>query len=113
MKKARGPAFIIKQGSAQVVAYKLSRNRFCLCYRKHAGAARSRETRTGEKVARARALEIAIALANGRAEVIELTSADRDSYLAAKKLLPTGVPLHEAIEQWTSQREIMRASRAI
>jgi hypothetical protein len=61
-------AFIIRQGSAQVVVYKSAkRNQFCLCYRKHAGAARSRETRTGEKAARARSLEIAIALANGRA----------------------------------------------
>src|SRR6266496_1714263 len=54
------PAFIIRQGSAQVVVYKSAKgNRFCLCYRKHVGAARSRETRTGEKAARARALEVA------------------------------------------------------
>jgi hypothetical protein len=52
----------------------------------------------------ARALEIALALANGRAEVIELTAADRDSYLRAKSLLPAGVLLHEAIEQWISHR---------
>src|SRR4030095_3891578 len=84
---------------------------FCLCYRKHAGAARSRETRTGEKAARARALEIAIALANGRAEVLELTAADRDSYLAAKALLPAGVLVHEAIEQWVSYRETQQAFR--
>src|SRR5437667_3653583 len=108
------PAFVIRQGSAQVVVYKFAkRNQFCLCYRKHAGAARSRETRTGERAARARALEIAIALANGRAEVIELTAADRDSYLAAKALLPVGIPLHEAVEQWISHRETMRAFRPI
>ena len=88
MKRGR-PAFIIRQGSAQVVVYKSAkRNQFWLCYRKYAGAARSRETRTSEKAARARALEIAIALANGRAEVIELTAADRDGYLYAKSLLP-------------------------
>jgi integrase len=110
----RAPAFIVRQGSAQVVVYKSStRNSFCLCYRKHAGAARSRETRTGEKAARARALDIAIALANGRAEVLELTAADRDSYLHAKSLLPDGVLLHEAIEQWLSLRETSRAHRPI
>ncbi len=102
------PAFIIRQGSAQVIVYKFAkRNQFCLCYRKHAGAARSRETRTGEKAARARALEIAIALANGRAEVIELTAADRDGYLYAKSLLPAGVPLHVAIEEWVAARGLL------
>ena len=113
----RGPAFIVRQGSAQVVVYKSMRKtgsmQFCLSYRKHAGAARSRETRTGEKAARARALEIAIALANGRAEVLELTAADRDSYLAAKSLLPAGVLLHEAIEQWISHRETMGAHGSV
>jgi hypothetical protein len=46
------PAFIVKQGSAQVVAYKSIREtgsvQFCLCYRKHAGAARSREARKSD-----------------------------------------------------------------
>jgi hypothetical protein len=56
------PAFIIRQGSAQVVGYMNKRNQYCLCYYKHAGAKRSRETRTGEKAARARALDIAVAL---------------------------------------------------
>jgi len=116
MKRGK-PAFIVKQGSTQVVAYKSIRKtgsvQFCLCYRKHAGASRSRETQTGERAARARALEIAIALANGRAEVLELTAADRDSYLAAKSLLPAGVLLHEAIEQWVSHRETMGAHRTV
>lgn len=113
----RGPAFIVRQGSAQVVVYKSMRKtgsiQFCLSYRKHAGAARSRETRSSEKAARSRALEIAVALANGRAEVLELTAADRDSYLAAKTLLPPGVLLHEAIDQWIAHREIMGARRAV
>jgi len=92
-------AFSVREGSAIVVAYKSkNRNQFCLCYRKHAGAARSREIKTGEKAARARAREIAIAIANGRAQTLELTHADRDSYLHARSLLPAGVPLHEAVE---------------
>ena len=95
------PAFIIRQGSAQVVVY------FCLCYRKHAGAARSRETRTGEQAARERGREIAIALANGRAQVLELGAADRDGYLYAKSLLPASVPLHVAIEEWVAARDLL------
>ena len=102
------PAFIIRQGSAQVVVYKSAkRNQFCLCYRKHAGAARSRETRTGEQAARERAREIAIALANGRAQVLELGAADRDGYLYAKSLLPASVPLHVAIEEWVAARDLL------
>jgi hypothetical protein len=102
------PAFMIREGSAQVVVYKSAkRNQFCLCYRKHAGAVRSRETRTGEKAARARALEIAIALANGRAQVLELGAADRDGYLYAKSLLPASVPLHVAIEEWVAARGLL------
>ncbi len=82
-------------------------NRFCLCCRKHVGAARSRETRTGEKAARARALEIATALANGRTQVLELGAADRDGYLYAKSLLPAGVPLHVAIEESVAARSLL------
>ena len=102
------PAFIIREGSAQVVVYKSAkRNQFCLCYRKYAGAVRSRETRSGEKAARARALEIAIALANGRTQVLELGAADRDGYLYAKSLLPATVPLHVAIEEWVAARGLL------
>jgi hypothetical protein len=81
-----------------VPVYRFRDNRYCLIYRPHAGAKRIRETKAGEHAARDRAREIATALANGRAEVLELTHADRDSYLHAKSLLPNGVPLHEAVE---------------
>ncbi len=105
------PAFIIRQGSSIVRVYKFKDGRFCLYYRKHAGAPPKRETVTGEKNARGRALDVALALANGRADVLELTSADRDSYLHAKSLLPPGVPLHVVVEEWlTLRREKERAS---
>lgn len=101
----RGPAFIVRIGSVSVMAYKFARgNQFCLCYRKHAAAKRSREVKIGEKAARSRAREIAIGLANGRAEVLELTLADRDSYLHAKSLLPPGMTLHDAIEGFVNSR---------
>ncbi len=103
----RRPAFVVRQGSVNVVAYKSGngRNQFTLCFRKHAGAGRSREVRTGEKAARTRALEIATALANGRAEIIELSNADRESYLRAKALLPDGIALHDAVEQFARAKD--------
>jgi integrase len=110
----RKPAFIIREGSVIVRAYRYkASNRYCLYYRKRAGAAASRETKTGETAARVRAREIAIALANGRAEILELTNADRDSYLHAKSLLPDGFPLHEAIEGFLQLRSKLTASAPI
>jgi integrase len=107
MKRGK-PAFIIREGSVIVRAYHYKASaRYCLYYRKRSGAAASRETKTGETAARIRAREIAIALANGCAEVLELTNADRDSYLHAKSILPVGVPLHSAIEEWKSARNIL------
>jgi integrase len=106
MSAGRKPAFTIREGSASVAAYKYRDGRFCLYYRKHAGAKPSRETKTGERAARDRAREIAIALANGRAEVLELTHADRESYLHAKSLLPDGLPLHEAIESFLKVKSV-------
>jgi integrase len=107
--KKRRPTFVIRQGSARVVAYVGKRRQFCLCYYKHAGAPRSRETLTGESRARARAEEIAIALANGRADLLELSGPDRDSYLHAKSLLPPGVSLPTAIEEWNALRDEKRS----
>lgn len=108
--RPRKPAFIVREGSASVMAYKLRRDQYCLCYRKHAGATRSREVRTGEKRARARAHEIATALANGRAEILELTNADRDSYLHARSIMgeiSLNIPLHAALEEWANARKIL------
>jgi hypothetical protein len=106
-KKRRGPAFIVKEGSAIVTAYKYDGERFGLHYYRFSGDKRQVETRTGERRARARAEEIAIALANGRAQTLELTNADKDGYVYAKTLLPPEVPLHVAIEEWCAARSIL------
>jgi integrase len=56
--------------------------------------------------ARSHALEIATQIARGRINVLSLTSADRDSYVAALNLLqPLGVPLHAAVEEYVAARE--------
>src|SRR5215468_6110551 len=51
------------------------------------------------------ASDTAIALEKGRAQVLSLSAADWQSYLAAKNLLrPFDIPLHEAIEEYVATR---------
>src|SRR5512132_4110307 len=50
--------------------------------------------------ARSHAQEVATQIARGRVNVLSLTSADRDSYVAAMNLLrPHGLPLHAVVEE--------------
>lgn len=106
----RKRAFTIREGSSAVAGYRYAGGRFCLAYRKFARGPLIRETKTGEKAARERAREIAISLANGVAQVIDLTGADRDSYLQAKTALQTfGIPLHAAIEEYVAAKKILRS----
>src|ERR1041384_3281810 len=52
------------------------------------------------------ASDTAIALEKGRAQVLSLSAADWQSYLAATNLLrPFGIPLHEAIEEYVAMRK--------
>src|SRR6266403_3673096 len=101
------PAFIVKQGSSLVKAYRCKDNRFFICWYRFAGDKRQRQMLTGERHARDRASEIAVALANGRTQVLDLGAADRDGYLYAKSLLPVDVPLHVAIEEWVAARSLL------
>jgi integrase len=118
---SRAPAFTVREGSSSVLAYKYGQPvygadkksdraaRYCLAWYRFAGDELQRETKTGERAARDRAKEIATDLANDRSMVVELTSADRESYLRAKALLaPTGVPLHEAVECFVNGRAANR-----
>ena len=51
------------------------------------------------------ASDTATALEKGRAQVLSLSAADWQSYMAAKNLLePLGIPLHEAIEEYIATR---------
>jgi integrase len=55
--------------------------------------------------ARSHAQEVATQIARGRVNVLSLTTADRDGYVAALNLLrPLGVPLHAAIEEYVAAR---------
>ena len=52
------------------------------------------------------ASDTAIALEKGRTQVLSLSAADWQSYLAAKNLLrPFGIPLHDAIEEYIAMRK--------
>ena len=52
------------------------------------------------------ASDTATALEKGRAQVLSLSAADWQSYLAAKNLLrPFGIPLHDAIEEYVAIRK--------
>jgi integrase len=52
------------------------------------------------------ASDTATALEKGRAQVLSLSTADWQSYMAAKNLLrPFGIPLHDAIEEYVAMRK--------
>jgi integrase len=52
------------------------------------------------------ASDTATALEKGRAQVLALSTADWQSYIAARNLLrPFGIPLHEAIEEYVATRK--------
>ena len=64
------------------------------------------ETRASEAEARERAHELATQIARGRINVLSLTNADCDSYIAAMNLLrPLDIPLHTAIAEYVAACE--------
>ncbi|HUE41424.1 MAG TPA: site-specific integrase [Chthoniobacterales bacterium] len=117
-KKQKRPA-IVQIGSARVLIYRQH-------YRKKVGRRKKRYVRfnvvhyqgNGEKRLRIRqsfsaladarfeARRIAIAISNGEADVLKLTSSDRASYLhAIEALRPLKIPLHVAIEEYIEARQ--------
>jgi integrase len=81
--------------------------RYSIAY--YSDGKRKIETRASEAEARARAHELATQIARGRVNVLNLTNADCDSYVAALKLLqPIGVPLHAAVEEYAAAREQLK-----
>lgn len=107
----RKPIHVARVGNVRVPVYKFLDGRFCVAWRQFAGGKRIRETAFDtQKAAIARAQEIALALANSQADVVTLTSADRDVYrLAVQKLAKFGAPLHVAIDEWAAARERLGA----
>jgi integrase len=114
VREHRKPVHVGRSGNVRVPVYRYGDGRFCVAYRKAAGSAPKRETFVVKKEAIDRADEMAIAIANGQADVLELTSADRDSYLLAKHAVQEhGIPLHAAIEEWAAARKIIGGSHSL
>lgn len=108
------PAFTAKAGSSSVVAYlhgaagRGKAQRYLLVWRRFTGDERQRETIRGEAAAKKRAKEIVQHLADGTAQVLELTLADREAWLEAKKVLgPHRMGILPAVEQWAAARALL------
>jgi integrase len=107
------PAFTIREGSSSVVAYKYGKGsnktaEYCLSWYPRAGAKRKRESKTGERAARDRAREIAIALANDCSEVLELTGANRATFLHVDaRAREIGLPLSDLVEQAVAAKKLI------
>lgn len=109
MKQEKFPK-VVKVGSAVVKIYrgnvKMKRRSypaFTVAY--YQNGKRQRSVFGNFDDARKAAQEIALKIAHGRVNVKELTGADRESYIAALNLLlPIGVPLHSAVEEYVAAR---------
>jgi integrase len=108
------PIHVARAGSVKVPVYAYAARegaakRYCVAWRK-AGQLK-RETFTVRKDALDRAEEMALAIANGQAEVLSLSNADRDSYLIARRLLDrlgfAAPSLHDAVEQFVRAKETL------
>ncbi len=97
---------VVKVANAVVKIYRGKANGYDLFTVVHyRDGVRKRQTFAKFADARAQAQEVATQIARGRVEVLSLTSADRDSYLAAMNLMePLGVPLHVAVEEYAAAR---------
>ncbi|PYJ33621.1 MAG: hypothetical protein DME88_07895 [Verrucomicrobia bacterium] len=102
----RRKPIVIKIGSASVKVYQGKSRGYDLFTLVHyAGGHRQRETFAKLDDAKRRAREVAHAMLNGRLAVLELTSADRESYIKAmEQLKPLQIPLHGAIEEYVAAR---------
>src|ERR1700730_7683670 len=108
-KSAPRKPLIVKAGNVPVKIYRSDSrgyDTFTVAY--YSGSVRKRESFASVVNARERANEIARAIINDRLAVLELTSADREGYLAAVNLLrPLAVPLHSAIEEYVAARSLL------
>jgi len=106
---------VVKVGSATVKIYhgrSGGYDLFTLAY--HARGQRQRETFAHLGPAKVRAAEVARDIQNGRIAVLELTNADREGYVHALELLkPTGIPLHNAIEEFVAARSHLRDDESL
>ena len=97
---------VVKAGSAAVKIYRgKSRGYDLFTVVHYAGGSRKREAFGDLADAKERARQVAHAIINGRAAVLELTNVDREGYVSALELLrPFGIPLHSAVEEYVAAR---------
>jgi integrase len=97
---------VVKVGNAVVKVYRGKTRGYDLFTVIHyQDGVRNRQTFAKFAEARSHAQEIAIQIARGRVNVLSLTNADRDSYVAAISLLRSvGIPLHVAVEEYVAAR---------
>jgi integrase len=97
---------VVKAGNAAVKIYRGKSRGYDLFTLVHyAGGSRRRETFGDLADAKERARQVARAIINGRAAVLELTNVDREGYVSALELLrPLGIPLHSAVEEYVAAR---------
>src|SRR6266516_4919937 len=117
-KRKRWPE-VVRIGSAQALIYRTrerklvgrrsrSYERFTVTYYRTDGVKqiRCRKSYSSLQDARFEAGRAATAIANGEADILKLTSADRATYLRAMDALrPLGIPLHVAIEEHVEARQ--------
>jgi integrase len=109
----------VRAGSAQALIYRTRERkivgrrrrwyeRFTVTYYRTDGVKQIRCRRSFSSLqdARFEAGRAATAIANGEADILKLTSADRATYLRAMDALrPLGIPLHVAIEEYVEARQ--------
>jgi integrase len=102
------PVHVARCNAVRVTVYRNGPARYGITWRKLEHGPRIRETFGTRAAAVARADAIALALHNGRADVLTLTHADRENYQRAiEALAPLGIPLHAAIAEYTAARAIL------
>lgn len=108
MKSAKTKPIYVTPGAIKIKVLRNGPARFCIAWRAHIGAPRTRETFTKKAKAIERADAIAQAIANGQSDVLTLTSADRDGYRTAlAALAPLDIPLHAAIHEYLAARKLI------
>jgi len=113
-KPKRGPVHVVSRGSASVKVYRTARlhsngrtyEQFWIAY--FETGKRRRQFYSDFQEAKDGAEKVAAHLNMGEHRVLQLTSADADSYVAAiQHLKPLGVPLHAAVEDYAKARQIL------
>ena len=100
---------VVKHGSAEAKIYRHAKNGGeCYIVAHYEGSVRKQKWLSDLGIARTEANEIVARIANEQIAVLQLTGADRDSYVHAQQLLQAlGMPLHAAIEEYVRARAIL------